>query len=69
VELHPNPTSGIITLSRTDVQRVDVIDAVGKTVMVVEDKHVIDLSKLSQGYYTLRITLPEGVAIRKVIRK
>ena len=69
VELHPNPTSGIITLSRTDVQRVDVIDAVGKTVMVVEDKHVIDLSKLSQGYYTLRITLPEGIAIRKVIRE
>ena len=30
---------------------------------------MIDLSKLSQGYYTLRITLPEGVAIRKVIRK
>ena len=69
VELHPNPTTGIITLSRTDVQRVDVLDAVGKTVMVVEDKHVIDLSKLSQGYYTLRITLPEGIAIRKVIRK
>ena len=30
---------------------------------------MIDLSKLSQGYYTLRITLPEGISIRKVIRK
>ena len=69
VELHPNPTSGIITLSRTDVMKVEVIDAVGKTIMVVANNHVLDLSKLTKGYYTLRITLPEGVAIRKVIRK
>jgi hypothetical protein len=69
VELHPNPTSGIITLSRTDVMKVEVIDAVGKIIMVVANNHVLDLSKLTKGYYTLRITLPEGVAIRKVIRK
>ena len=69
VELHPNPTSGIITLSRTDVMKVEVIDAVGKTIMVVANNHVLDLSKLTKGYYTLRITLPEGIAIRKVIRK
>ena len=69
VELHPNPTSGIITLSRNGVEKVEVIDAVGKTIMVVENKHIIDLTKLGQGHYTLRITLPEGVAIRKVIRK
>lgn len=69
IELHPNPTSGVITLSRTDVMKVEVIDAVGKTIMVVANNHVLDLSKLAKGYYTLRITLPEGVAIRKVIRK
>ncbi|MBO7200217.1 MAG: T9SS type A sorting domain-containing protein, partial [Bacteroidales bacterium] len=66
---YPNPTSGIITLSRTDVMKVEVIDAVGKTIMVVANNHVLDLSKLTKGYYTLRITLPEGVAVRKVIRK
>ena len=69
VELHPNPTSGIITLSRTDVMKVEVIDAVGKTIMVLENKHILDLSKLTKGYYTLRITLPEGIAVHKVIRK
>ena len=68
VELHPNPTSGIITLSRNDIQKVEVMDATGKVVMIVDNKNVIDLSKLTKGYYTLRITLPEGVAIRKVIR-
>jgi hypothetical protein len=69
VELDPNPTSGIITLTRNDIQKVEVMDATGKVVMVVDNKNIIDLCKLTKGYYTLRITLPEGVAIGKVIRK
>ena len=67
--LHPNPTTGIITFNRTDVMKVEVLDAVGRMVMAVENKHIIDLSKLSQGYYTLRVALPEGVAVRKVIKQ
>ena len=69
VELHPNPTTGLVTLSRNDIKNVEVMDATGKVVMIVENKNVIDLSKLTKGYYTLRITTSEGVAIRKVIRK
>jgi hypothetical protein len=69
LDLHPNPTTGIITFNRTDIRKVEVLDAMGRLVMTIENKHIIDLSKLSQGHYTLRITLPEGVAIRKVIRK
>ncbi len=69
LDLYPNPTTGIITFNRTDIQKVEVLDAMGRLLMTIENKHIIDLSKLSQGYYTLRITLPEGVAIRKVIRK
>ncbi len=65
---YPNPTRGIITLSRNDIQKVEVMDATGKVVMIVDNKNVIDLSKLTKGYYTLRITTAEGVAIRKVIR-
>jgi len=69
LDLYPNPTTGIITFNRTDIKKVEVLDAVGRMVMAVENKHIIDLSKLNEGYYTLRITLPEGMAIRKVIRK
>ncbi len=69
LDLHPNPTTGIITFNRMDIKKVEVLDAVGRMVMAVENKHIIDLSQLNEGYYTLRITLPEGVAIRKVIRK
>ena len=69
LDLYPNPTTGIITFNRTDIQKVEVLDAMGRLLMTIENKHIIDLSKLSQGYYTLRVTLPEGVAVRKVILK
>ena len=69
LDLYPNPTTGIITFNRTDIKKVEVLDAVGRTIMAVENKHIINLSKLTKGYYTLRITTAEGVAVRKVIRK
>ncbi len=35
----------------------------------MKNAHIIDLSKLTKGYYTMRITTVEGVAVRKVVRK
>ncbi len=65
---YPNPTSGIITFNRSDIMKVEVLDAMGRMVAVFENSYVIDLSNLSKGYYALRITTPHGVAVRKVIR-
>ena len=69
LDLHPNPTTGIITFNRTDIRKVEVLDAVGRMIMAVENKHIIDLSKLNEGYYTLRITLPKDTIVRKVIKQ
>ncbi|MBR5777928.1 MAG: T9SS type A sorting domain-containing protein [Bacteroidales bacterium] len=33
-----------------------------------ENSNVIDLSKLGKGYYTMRITTDNELAVRKVIR-
>ena len=66
---YPNPTSGIITFNRNDIMKVEVLDAMGRTVEVYENAYTIDISKLAKGYYAMRITTPEGVAVRKVIRK
>ena len=68
LRLYPNPTSGTITFNSTDIRKVEVMDAVGRIVAVYNDSYIIDLSKLSKGYYTLRVTTDRGVAIRKVIR-
>ena len=66
---YPNPTSGIITFNRSDIMKVEVLDAMGRTVEVYENAYTIDISKLAKGYYAMRITTAEGVAVRKVIRK
>ena len=66
---YPNPTSGIITFNRNDIMKVEVLDAMGRTVEVYENAYTIDISKLAKGYYAMRITTPKGVAVRKVIRK
>ena len=68
LRLYPNPTSGTITFNSTDIRKVEVMDAMGRMVAVYNDSYIIDLSKLSKGYYTLRITTDRGVAIRKVVR-
>jgi len=65
---YPNPTSATITFNRTDIKKIEVLDAVGRTAAVYENSHIIDLSKLSKGYYTMRITTAEGVAVRRVVR-
>ncbi len=66
---YPNPTSNTITFNRTDILKVEVLDGMGRLLMDIENKHIIDLSKLSKGHYTLRITLPEGIAVRKAIKQ
>ena len=66
---YPNPTSGIITFNRNDIIKVEVLDAMGRTLEVYENAYTIDISKLAKGYYAMRITTAEGVAVRKVIRK
>ena len=66
---YPNPTRGIITFNRNDIMKVEVLDAMGRMVAVYENAYTIDISKLAKGYYAMRITTPEGVAVRKVIRK
>ena len=66
---YPNPTSGTITFNSDDVQKVEVLDVMGRTVAVYEHSRTIDLSKLGRGMYTLRITLPKGVTVRKVVKE
>ena len=67
--IYPNPTMGQITISAEAVLKVAVYDARGVEVAVFDNTRVIDLSPYSSGAYLLRITLPEGKTLRRVIKK
>ena len=67
--VYPNPTSGVVTISEYDVNKVEIYDGVGKKVREYTSQRVLDLSDLSSGEYILRITLPQGVAVRRVVKR
>lgn len=69
LSLYPNPTDGKVSISAASVEMIEVMDATGRTVAINKKMNTIDLSTLPTGSYTLRITLPQGVAIRKVVKR
>ncbi|MCR4965154.1 MAG: chitobiase/beta-hexosaminidase C-terminal domain-containing protein [Bacteroidales bacterium] len=67
--VYPNPTTGKITISADVVNRVEVYSQIGVLVAVYTEERVIDLSNMPSGVYVLRVTMPQGVAVRKVVKK
>ena len=67
--VYPNPTHGRVTLTADNVVKIEVLDIVGRRVAVFEGTNTFDISNLAEGAYTLRITLPEGVTVRRVVKK
>ena len=69
VKIYPNPTHGRVTVTADNVVKIEVLDIVGRMVATFDNTNTFDISNLGEGAYTLRITLPEGITVRKVIKK
>jgi hypothetical protein len=69
VTIYPNPTRGRVTVTADEVVKVEVLDIVGRLVATFENTNTFDISNLGEGAYTLRITLPNGTTVRKVVKK
>ena len=68
--LYPNPTSGKLTVEADEeVVRVDVFDYTGRCIASFERQTTVDLSRLATGLYTLRVTLPERIEVRRVVKQ
>ena len=68
LNIYPNPTTGTLNLS-ANAQRVEVYSQIGSLMAVYENVNQINISNLSEGIYFLRVTMTEGVAIRKVVKR
>ena len=68
LNIYPNPTTGTLNLSGI-AQRVEVYSQIGSLMAVYENVNQINISNLSEGIYFLRVTMPEGVAVRKVVKR
>ena len=69
VKLYPNPTKDIIKIEGIEVAEVEVYNALGQRVKMVQSMNEIDLSGLVEGIYMLRITDAEGKVYTNKITK
>ena len=70
IAVYPNPTTGNLYIDAIGVQKVECYNQMGQLVRVYDNvRNSIDLNTLSDGVYTLRITVPQGVTVRKVVKR
>ena len=69
VKLYPNPTSNNLYVEVEGLQKVEVIDAVGRVVMSQTTGNTVNMSTLANGIYTVRVTANGATAIKKVVKK
>ena len=66
--VYPNPTSGKVVFDKA-VERVEVIDLVGKTIQTYENASEINIGALPAGVYHLRMSLEDQTITRMVIKE
>ena len=70
ITVYPNPTTGNLYIDAMGIQKVECYNQMGQLVRVYDNVlNSIDLNNLSEGVYTLRITVPQGVTVRKVVKR
>ena len=70
---HPNPTTGQVTISGTNLKQAKVINTLGQCVATVKgegEQFTLDISNLPAGVYFVNITDGEGrKCVRKVVKE
>lgn len=74
LSIFPNPTSGVVYISISDkvIDKVEVVDALGNTVLSVEcdnNEISIDLTKFGTGVYFVKVTSESDTVVEKVVLK
>ncbi len=66
--VYPNPAGDKVFVDAQGLQRVEVLDIDGRTLIETHER-CIDISALPAGLYLLRITSTDGTVVRKVVKK
>ena len=69
IKLYPNPTSGILNIEFECLDKVEVIDAVGRVVMTQNVGNTVNLSSLNNGVYAVRLYANGSMVVKKVVKK
>jgi len=67
VNIYPNPTAGVFAVEADGLQKIEVIDAVGRVVMSQTSGDKVNMSRLNNGVYMVRIIAHGQTSIKKVV--
>ena len=71
--LHPNPTTGLVTITGQNLRQAEVFNTLGQHVLTVKgegDELHIDMATLPAGIYFVNVTDEEGrKCVRKVVKE
>jgi hypothetical protein len=70
--MYPNPATQLVNISSDVViNKVEVYNVIGKKVLSTKDltNKTLDISSLSSGIYTVKLTSGKSVALKKLIKK
>ncbi|MEI7594880.1 MAG: T9SS type A sorting domain-containing protein [Bacteroidota bacterium] len=66
INVYPNPTNGILTISNVNNAKIKVMNALGQ-IVITENGASVDMSNLQNGTYFVQIIENENVITKKVI--
>ncbi|HWS59332.1 MAG TPA: T9SS type A sorting domain-containing protein, partial [Flavobacterium sp.] len=73
INIYPNPTTGLVTISNEDnltIDKIEIVNVLGKTVATkTENTSQVDITSLSNGMYVFKIYSGENVSIKKIIKE
>ena len=67
INVYPNPTTGIITITNAENANINVYNQIGALVRTVENTNLIDLSDLENGTYIVKITTATSTIVKNIV--
>jgi hypothetical protein len=72
INIYPNPTTGMVTITNQDnlaIDKIEIVDVLGKIVSVkTENTSQIGISEMTNGLYFLKMYSGENVFVKKIIK-
>ena len=68
IRIYPNPATDQILVVADGLQKIEIVDAVGRVLLIQSDNHV-DLTRLVNGVYSVRVTANGFVTVKKIMKQ
>ena len=72
VNIYPNPASENIIIEGLQIGQVEIINLQGqvvKNIDILDPKTDIDISKLTDGVYMIKVKMEDGIFVRKLLKQ